>query len=190
MQVDGHIHIGEATRWAGRACSRLTGNSVLRLATGIGLGVAAVVPGLTAAWFATDVLGAPGWLYLPILLLVLWPVLLLAQRFVRDLFVRRYRRRLIERGVTNPLPLRITANADGLTTLTGVVETRAPWSAVSEIFPVGPYWVLLIQGSPTFVPKRLFAGGDEERGFVGAVVEQLTAEARGRSGDAVRFAAG
>ena len=190
MQVDGHIHIGEAARWASRACSRLSGSSFLRLASGIGLGVAAAVPGMTAAWYVTDVLGAPGWLYLPVLLLVLWPTMLLVIHLLRRLIVGRFRRKLVERNVANPLPLRITADADGLTTLTGVVETRAPWSAVSEIFPIGPYWVLLIQGSPTFVPKRHFAADADERGFVGAVVEQLTAEARRRSEDAVRFAAG
>ena len=116
--------------------------------------------------------------------------MLLVIHLLRRLIVGRFRRKLVERNVANPLPLRITADADGLTTLTGVVETRAPWSAVSEIFPIGPYWVLLIQGSPTFVPKRHFAADADERGFVGAVVEQLTAEARRRSEDAVRFAAG
>ena len=189
MQVDGHIHIGEASRWAGRACSRLTGNTILRLATGIFAGVAAVVPGMVAAWYVTDVLGASGWLYLPVMLLVMWPCLMLALRLVRGQLVGRYRRRLVERGVVDPLPLRITAGTDGLTTLTGVVETRTPWSAVTEIFPVGPYWVLLIQGSPIFVPKRHFSAPAEERGFVGTVVERLSAEARGRSGAAVKFAA-
>ena len=190
MQVDGHIHIGEASRWAGRACSRLTGNMVLRLATGIGTGVAAVIPGLTAAWFVTDGLGAPGWLYLPVMLLVMFPLLLLALHLLRGSLVGRYRRRLVERGVTNPLPLRVIVDADGLTTLTGVVQTRAPWSAITEIFPVGPYWVLLIQGSPSFVARRHFADTAEERGFVGAVVERLTADARRRSAAAARFAAG
>ncbi|HYC68964.1 hypothetical protein [Brevundimonas sp.] len=48
---------------------------------------------------------------------------------------------------------------------------------MTETFPVDPYWVLS--------PARHFAEPAEERGFVTAVVERLSAEARDRSGDAV-----
>jgi hypothetical protein len=59
---------------------------------------------------------------------------------------------------------------------------------ISEIFPVGPYWVLLVQGSAHFVPRRNFADPAHERTFVATVLERLTPEARGRSARAARFA--
>lgn len=190
MRIDGTIHIGEGARWASRACSRLNGNGVLRLTACLLVGMLPVAVGFLLAWVVTDLAGGPEWLYLPVMLGTAFPLIFVVASLVRRRTVARYRRNLIHRGVSNPLPSSFTVTEDALVTSLGIVETRAPWSAVSEIFPVGPYWVLLIQGTANFLPKRNFGDAVQERAFIAEVLGRLSPDARGRSADAVRFAAG
>ena len=161
MRVDGHIHIGEANRWASPASERLSGNGSLNTLIGAGLGLAAVLAGMSAASVASDMSGE-GWLYIPVLLATTGPLLIALVRWLQTRFVRRFRRKLISRGVSDPLPWMTSVEIEGLRTRLGGVETRASWAAISEIFSVGPYWVLLVQGAATFVPKRHFTGAFQQ----------------------------
>ena len=94
---------------------------------------------------------------------------------------------LAERGISGPLVWRFETDEVGFIREIGGIENRVKWAVVSEIFPVGPYWVVLAQGAPIFVPKRHLAG-DQERIFVAEVLNRLTPEGRGRSAAAVKFA--
>ena len=188
MRTEGVIYIGEAAKWAGRACARLNGYPWNVLGGGIVGGVSVGV----GCFFASLALAfdAPGWTYLPIMLVVSWPMVILGIRLVRMVAVRHFRRKLIERGVDNPLPFTVEVGAEALVITTGQTETRAGWSVVSEVFLLGAYWVFLIQGSPVFIPKRNFAEVGEERAFVRAVLDRLSEGAVKRSPKAVSFAAG
>ena len=187
MRVEGHIHIGEANRWASEACKPLRSRDRLWGLVGIVLAVAAVLVAMSAASAAADALGE-GWVYPAVLFPVIALLVLPLVRWLQARSVARFRRGLVVRGVPDPLPWMISLETEGLMTRLGGVETRAAWSAISEIFPVGPYWVLLVQGSATFVPKRHFADDRQELAFVRAVLDQLTPEARHRSDAAEMFA--
>lgn len=188
MRTEGVIYIGEAAKWAGRACARLNGYPWNVLGGGIVGGVSVGV-GCFFASMAVG-LGAPNWAYLPVLVVVSWPLVILGIRLIRVFAVRHFRRKLIERGVDNPLPFTVEVGAEALVITTGQTETRAGWSVVSEVFPLGAYWVFLIQGSPVFVPKRNFTDAGEERAFVRAVLDRFGEGAVKRSPTAVSFAAG
>lgn len=187
MRIDGHIHIGEAARWGGKACGRLNGYPWSSWAGGA-IGAIAVVPAFVVSTLATGVFGAPKWLYLPILLALLVPGFLLAIRFVRGWMVGHFRKQLTRRGVSNPLPWRFEISGDTVIWLTGDLESRAPATAISEVFPVGPYWVLLVQGTPVFVARRNFADDAAQRAFLAALLAVMTPDARDRSKAAVQLA--
>ena len=154
---------------------------------GIVLAVAAVLVSMSAASVAADRLGEE-WVYPAVLLPVIALLVLPLVRWLQARSVARFRWGLVARGVLDPLPWMISLGNEGLMTRLGGVETRASWAAISEISPVGPYWVLLVQGSATFVPKRHFADDGQEMAFVRAVLDHLTPEARHRSDAAVAFA--
>ena len=186
MRIDGNIHIGEGARWAGKACGRLNGYPWTAFAGGVA-GAVGIAPALIVSTLATRVFGAPGWLYLPILLLLSVPGALLATRLLRGWMVAYYRRQLTKRGVSNPLPWRFEINDGVVLWLIGDLESRAPAKAVSEVFPVGPYWALLVQGTPVFVARRNFADDAAQRAFLSELLAVMTPDARGRSQAAVRF---
>jgi hypothetical protein len=187
MRTEGVIYIGEAAKWAGRACARLNGYPWNVLGGGI-VGGVSVGAGCFFASLALE-FGAPGWTYLPVMLVVAWPLVVLGVRLIRMVAVGHFRRKLAERGVDNPLPFSVEVEPDVLIIRAGQTETRASWSVVSEVFPLGAYWVFLIQGSPVFVPKRNFVEIGEERTFVRTVLDRLSEGAVKRSSKAVSFAA-
>ena len=187
MRFDGQIAVGEGSRWAARACARLNDRPLIYIG-GIAGSLLAAWVGLFSASWAVDHFGVPGWLYLPIFLGVMWPAVMLLMRGLSRLAVLRYRRKLSDRGLPDPLLWRFESDEDGFVQSVGNVENRVKWSAVSEVFPVGPYWILLVQGSAIFIPKRHIGGVDAERAFVGEVLRHLTPEGRSRSAAAVRLA--
>lgn len=187
MEVRGDLYIGEAARWAPRACSRITGHPwpmlIGALITLAGAAAAAVLATVVDIVFAV-MEGLWSVTFILLLFASMWPSL----AFLRRWQLARARRALIQRGVQNPLQIRFEVGADVWTYLVGSVETRGPWSAISEVFPVGPYWVLMCQGTPQYLAKRHFPDADAEQAFLQAVLARLTPEAKARSKDAARFA--
>lgn len=149
----------------------------------IALGVGALAASIAVYGF--DV---PSWLFGLIMIGVMWALSFGFLRIVNRFAMGQYRRKLAERGISGPLVWRFETDEVGFLREIGGIENRVKWAVVSEIFPVGPYWVVLAQGSPIFVPKRHLAGGDQERVFVAEVLNRLTPEGRGRSAAAVKFA--
>ena len=179
MKIEGDVQIGEAARWAPRACGPLTGYPWNLL------GVLAMIPLIIfvvvgVPTLATE-LGAPGWLYLPLVVAIGWPVLFVFAKWNRTWQVGRFKRALVQRGVSNPLPVTFEIQNDALVLHQGMVEWRAPWAAITEIHPVGPYWVFLAQGTPLYLPKRYFGDQSSELTFLAECLSRMSPAAVGRS---------
>ncbi|NBW08199.1 MAG: YcxB family protein [Caulobacteraceae bacterium] len=188
MNIEGTIRPAEGARWAAKACGRLTGypwSLVLTVfITLLGVGVAIVLAAVLTILF--DELEALG---TPIMIVLAIPATLLAARIVQKINVSRFRKALAVRGVPMDLPTRIEILPEGWSYGLGEVTTLGPWSAISEVFPTGPYWILMNQGSLLYVPKRYFDSAEAERAFVAEVLTHLSPEAVARSQAAVKRAA-
>jgi hypothetical protein len=106
----------------------------------------------------------------------------------RRLRVWFYRRRLARRGTATAFPMRIELSREHLVYELGDVTSFSKWAAVTELFEVHGYWIVLVQGSAQFIPRRFFADANAERGFVGELVSQMPEAARNRSPAARKFA--
>lgn len=188
MQIEGGIAVGEASRHAAKASARLNGHPrPMLIANVVSLVVMAVV--MTTFYVVKALLGLPGWLFLPVLISSAVLGLITGQRSCRAWAVGFARKALATRGLVDPVPNRFSLSDEGLISVTGRVETRAPWAAVSEVFPVGPYWVALVDAWPLYMPKRFFGSPTDEKAFIGRMLEHMSPEAKARSADAVRFVA-
>ncbi|NEX93823.1 hypothetical protein [Caulobacter sp. 17J65-9] len=182
QSVEGELQVGEAAGAAGRVRRRILGPP---WALAVFLAVMAVFAfiGAMVDRGAFWSLGVPGFTGMG------WP-LGMALGFVIgfSLYTRlmraQFRRRLAARGQSGPFKVRLELGPEGLIQRYGEVERRAPWPAVTELFPAGPYWVFVIQGEPWHLPRRFFAGPEAERAFLAEALAHMTADARGRSREA------
>jgi hypothetical protein len=188
MHIEGEIAIGEAAGYAAKATSRINGHpkpmilSVV-LTVVIMLSLSLVFTGLQNAF------GWPGWLFLPAIIIAAMLAAMVSSRLGRDFAIRIARRELAGRGLRNPVVNRFEVMPDGFRSLTGSVESRAPWSAVSDLFPIGPYWVVIADAWPFYMPRRFFSSVEEEKRFLTAMLANMGEDARARSDAAARFAA-
>jgi hypothetical protein len=79
---------------------------------------------------------------------------------------------------------------EGLRLSTDRITIFPTWPAVDTIESCGTGWVLSADQLTFLIPRDSFADRDAERAFVAALVERLSAEARERSPEAVKFVAG
>jgi hypothetical protein len=70
----------------------------------------------------------------------------------------------------------------------GDIHQTAKWKAVTEVFRIRDYWIVIAQATPFFAPRRFFASEAAERGFIAQVLAHMTPEARDRSAGAADFA--
>lgn len=188
MHIEGGIVVGEAARYAARAAARINGHPVpMLIANGLILAMMAVLMVLYAGLQA--VFDWPGWLFAPALIASAVIGTVAGLGAGRAWAIRFARRALGSRGLTSPVPVYFELTPEGITTRTGRSETRAPWSAVSDLLKAGPYWVAIIESCPAYLPRRLFATPADEKAFVSEMLERMTPDAKSRSTDAVRFAA-
>lgn len=179
MRIDGQIHIGEASRWGAKAFRPLSGAPWPVV---VGNVVAALT--VAGAVFIYDVLngfGAPDWGWLPILVGSVILSLFTGSWACRQLATRIFRQRLLDRDTPNPLPTSVEITADALIWRSGAVETMVKWSGVSEVNLVGPYWVVMAQATPLFIPRRFFIDEVAEARFVSSLLEHLPPSSRARS---------
>jgi hypothetical protein len=188
MRIEGEIAVGEASRFAAKATSRLNGHPMPMIVSNVISGVvgAGVIFafGIVQQWF-----DLPGWLWLPALIAAIWVGIFAGLRACRVWALGFARKAFAQRGLVNPVPSRFVVTDDGFAAGTGRATLQAPWEAVSDLFPVGPYWVLLVEGHPQFLPKRFFDTPGEERAFIGAIFGRMSLEAQARSPDAATLAA-
>ena len=186
MKIQGDVIVGEAARFAGKAGARLNGHPrPVIIANVVSLLCLVAIMGV---WIVLQtVLKLPGILFLPVLIIAVIVSLIVAQKICRIYAVRFARKALAERGLVSPVPTRFEITPDAFVSANGRAETRAPWAAVSDLFPVGDYWFVMVEACSSCIPKRLFASPDEEKAFIAAMLEHMTPDARDRSDAAVRF---
>lgn len=112
---------------------------------------------------------------------------LLCMHFGRLFAVNSYRAKFADRGLQLELPMRVDVEPDSLVAEIGGVKRVVQWQVVTELFKSHGYWVILAQGDAIFAPGRLFPSENDERVFVGAVLANMTTEAKARSADALTF---
>lgn len=188
MHIEGEVAVGEAVRYAPRATSRINGHPkpmlfsiVIMLIIMLLLMLVFSVLHSTFEW--------QDWLVLPGLVTSAIVAGMVSTRLSRAYAVRIARRELARRGLRTPVANRFEITPEGFRSLTGSVETRAPWTAVSDLFPVGPYWVVIADAWPFYMPKRFFSSGAEEKQFLASMLDNMTEDARARSAAAARFIA-
>jgi hypothetical protein len=188
MQVSGTIKVGETTSQVGKAARRHVGGSasldlllyVAFLAIFAGAGVA-IYWGI-AQWLGfTDKMmptaaGISGGLGV-----FIWV------RLLRRMMVARYRKSFVKAELPTDLPLTIEMRPDALVYKLGLIEHRIEWRAVTEVFPLSEYWLVLAQGSTFFVPRRVFSDASAQRAFVAEALAHMTGKARKRSAKAETF---
>ncbi len=87
------------------------------------------------------------------------------------------------RGRLDPNPTIYRIDDDGLVCETPLYEHKLNWAGISEISRSGRTWIILAPGLIYYLPRRLFADGDEERSFIAACRHKLSPEARVRCRD-------
>ena len=102
---------------------------------------------------------------------------------------RWHQRRLEAQGWEPVSPMRVAVTSGGLVVACGPIETRAEWRAVRRLTLAGRFWVVDINGSQTWIPRRFFAAPELERSFIAAMLARMAPEAAAASPEAVRAAA-
>ena len=188
MQITGEMQIGEAARYAGRASSRLSGHPRPLIVANLAAALATLVPIILFSIWQSAV-DAPAWLWAPAILLAMAFGLWAGPAACRGYAVGVFRKNLAHRGLPDRFPCRFDIADDVFVHTTGRMTMRAEWPSVSDVVQTGPYWILLAEGYPFFLPRRFFESPAAEKAFLGALLARLTPEARARSADAVKFAA-
>jgi MFS family permease len=191
MQVSGILRVGEAAPVAARVARRMSGVGAWRGALWLGFIVLAAILGAAAAIFVGRAFGW-SWGDSPMLggLGVASGAVagrILGVPLFRKWGVARFRKRFVALGQEPELPLSITIEADTLTYVIGLLEKRARWSAVTELFPVPGYWVFIAQATPFWVPDRFFPDDAARRAFIAEALGHMTDAARKRSVKAEAF---
>lgn len=187
MHIEGGIAIGEGAAYAGRASARLNSHPWPMIISLVAT-LAAMAAVMVVSAILNGVFDWQDWTYFVSLIVAAVVGIMSGKRACRAFSLRVVRKALAVRGLVDPVPNRFEITPAGLHSVTGRVETRAPWIAVSDVFSVGPYWVLIVDAWPMYLPKRFFGSPVEEKAFLGTVLSHITPEARARSADAVRFA--
>jgi len=189
MRIEGEMQVGEASRYAGRASGRLSGHPGPMIVANVVAALATIVPiVLFGIW--RSMVDAPAWLWAPAVLVAMAFGLWAGPAACRGYTVGVFRRNLAERGLPSQFHSRFEITDEAFVNSTGRMKMSAEWAAVSDIVQTGPYWILLAEGHPQFLPRRYFASPVEEKAFLSAMLSRMTPEARRRSGEAVKFAAG
>jgi hypothetical protein len=182
MQVSGILRVGEAAPVGARVARRTSGVTLLR-------GVMAALPPLLAG-AAGAVLENLAWRFaghpdVDDVMIGYVAGVVLGWLAWRPLFLKwsvgRFRKRFSAQGQALDLPLSLVIESDALIYSLGLVEQRARWSAVTELFPVSGYWVFIVQSAPFWAPDRFFSDEAARRAFIGEALAHMSDDARKRS---------
>ncbi|MBW8303965.1 MAG: hypothetical protein K0M78_08485 [Brevundimonas sp.] len=189
MQVQGPIEVGEAAAYGGRASSRL-GGGPLAFLVGILLTLSAFLAIYLLFTVADLLFGFPDAIFELAPFAIALGALVVGWNLARRFALRRCRKAYADRGLISPVGTSFEIAEEALVVVTGRLRLEAPWSAVSDLFAAGPYWIVLLEGSAQFLPRRFFASPSEERAFLSELLVRMSPEARARSRDAEAFAGG
>ena len=188
MQVSGSVYIGEAAAKAAKGAARLTGYPWPMIWSNIAGGVFVIVT-LFGFGVLTELNLLPAWTWLLGLAVAMIGGIWVTMIVCRRLTLRSFKAGLAVRNVANPLPVIIELTDEHLINRTGDVETRMSWSVVSDVLRIDPYWVILAQGGPHYLPRRYFPDLEAEQAFITELLSHLHEDARVRSDAARAFIA-
>jgi hypothetical protein len=175
--VSGTLHVGEAMPAAKAIATRQGGGQAILSFLLVAMLI--VSAGLGAIAWRSNALGGAG--------LGVFAGFILYVAICKRLVVFSFRRRFIDRGLPLVLPLSIEITDEALDYSLGDVREIAKWSAITELFFSHGYWIFLAQGSPYFVPERLFQSKSEEKEFVRTALRHMSDSAQSLSPAAVTF---
>ena len=181
--VGGTIKIGEAMPTAQATAQRLRGAAwwywVLMLVLVVGLGFLGI-------WLAklAQVNILMGWLAGALTGMVLY------SRWSKLLALWRFRKTQAGKGMPVDVAIRVEITPDALVYEIGDITTYVKWRAVTEVFFVKGWWIVMAQSSSMFIAERFFASDEDKRAFLGELLVHMSDEARARSPAAVRVAEG
>lgn len=112
------------------------------------------------------------------------------QVLAKRLVVWRFRRRLTGAGTPLDMPAAMRVTPEALVYTVADIEKRGRWAAVSELFHAKGYWIFMVQSEPWFAPDLFFVSDADKRAFLSEALSHMSAEARARSKEAVKFAEG
>lgn len=185
MKIKGVIGIGEASAWTAQAMAPLSGHPWPQLiSTGVTLGLMLPIAFLSIG--AQSILGLPWWVGLLGVGVGAWIAGQVGARACRAWAVRRFRKALHERDLIDPVNNSIELTPESFVYSSARVAMNVPWPAVSDVRAVGPYWVVLADSWPIFIPRRYFPANDGERAFIETMLEHMGPEARARSAEALK----
>jgi hypothetical protein len=183
--ITGTIRIGEANKACAKIGRRQRGSIFFYYALMIGF---VLVGG--GLGYSADLYGIPRLFGIELWLVGGWLGIIAYLYFGRKIGLWRFRKRTESKGTPLEMPMHMEAGPDGLVYELAGIYHRAPWERVTELFAAKGYWIFLVNVSPWFAPKRLFANEAAERAFVREALAHMTEESRTRSAKAVKFAEG
>ena len=181
IEAQADIALGEAIRPAALAHSRIYKG-------GIGL---ILLPALVfaGAMIASTVVG----MILPLISLrlesfvsLLWIAgallgLMAALRILQRQHLRGYINGLRKLGSPEQFPTHFRFDNDGIAIDSSRHRYQVPWSSVLFVVPAPDHWLIQIDTLTLAVPRRAFADGEAEQGFLDLAAGHVTAEAKARS---------
>ena len=188
VTASGEIEAGEANGATARVNARRQGSRLsyylLMLSMGGGGGLAGYLLGLllerTSGWSEYDVvLTSLGGLWIGVMAYAL---------VCRPWAIKRFRRKMTERGLATRFAYALEISAEALSQESGRVKSRAAWPAVTEVFRAKGYWIFLVQTAPWVLPSRFFSDQAAEKAFLSEALSHMSPEARTRSPEAEAFA--
>lgn len=93
----------------------------------------------------------------------------------------RLLQRWLDRGVPRTMEWMLAMDDVGLRLNSDLGEMTIRWLAVHEVFLSGDDWIVLYYWNVFGIPRRAFSSADEERAFMGNLLERLRPTARARS---------
>jgi hypothetical protein len=181
MIVQGSIRIGEATPTLSATSRRLRGGAWRIWLTALAMWLAGAAIGCSigvVVGYDPVLCGCGGALV----------GVFLCPRVFRGLVVRLQQKSLMSRGTPLDLPVRFEVTPEAFVYEIADVRMIAKWCAVTDVFHAKGWWIFLVQSDAWFAADRFFAGDEECRAFLRAVLCHMSDAARARSGEAVRFA--
>lgn len=187
--IEGELEAGEAQSALAAVAQRQRGSPFIYVVALVFFMTIAAALATAAAWFFTLTRGQFAAIEPWALIVGGWTGWLAYLAFSRTLLVRQFRRRSFERNLALRTRQSIQVDDEGLTLRSGSVRRIASWSAVTDVFKVRGYWVILVQMEPWLIPARFFPAITEERVFIAQILDRVGPDTVKRSQGAVRFAA-
>ena len=176
-RVESRVGLGDTDAWIVQSYQHLTdapwpmmvSTGAVIIATLVAVGIANHVSH-PAAWAVVALVGTIG-------------IFRVRPWLMRRLTLKSLTKALAIRGVHYPMTASMTVTDSEVHWTMGVLESRCPIDAISDVKRLGPFLMLTVQGSPVLVPERAFDSVEHRMMVFAALRRGMTAEAVARSPD-------